>query len=604
MAKRRSLFFGLRLLARLGPRLLAHKGIFALVVLLAPLSALTNMLLPTTIRHAIDEGMQAGNSEALTFFVIFFAVLFVCDFTVRSFQRYYTAILVQRTVRNLRRDLAAHLIALPASFHDRQLSGVLVTRSTSDFDALNESLGQGVFGIVADMIALVGSLLALYIISGPLIFIALVFLPVVGIIVGIFARALQKATHLARAKLAILNGFTQECIAACATIHTLSAEDAAEKRFMQASNEYRDAQMKNVILDAVLYSVIEGLSAIALGVLLYFALSGIIPDVSAGILIASVACLQQIFEPLKEFSNRIALLQGVFTSLERVFGLLDTKIKSGGEAVPAPSRGGIECRNLSFSYAMPGETGREILRDLSFTVSPGESIALVGSTGSGKTTLVRLLCGEYDTYSGALRIDGQELSGLDARLHRAALGIVPQDPEIFAGTIAFNISLGREGITAASIEEAARAVGADRFIRSLPNGYESLLDENGTNLSQGERQLIVFARAIVNTPAMLILDEATSSLDAESERLVQTATDALFSGRTVIVIAHRLSTVRRCDRILVIEDGRIAEEGAHHELLGAHGVYYAMLRAFVEQEKSGRRGRREPPHNENSDGED
>jgi len=581
MPERRSLFAGLRLLARLWPWLLRQKGLLIFVIVLAPLSAVTLMLLPNTIRLAIDEGMEARNASALTFYTIVFVIVFMSDFALRTLQRYYAAILVQRTVRDLRRDLSEHLICLPARFHDRQLSGVLVTRATSDFDAMSESLGHGVFGAAADLVALSGSLVALFIIGGPLALVGLLSLPIVGIIVGVFSRALQKAMLLARTKLAILNGFTQECIGACTTIHTLSAEDDAERRFLFANNEYRDAQMKSVILDAVLYSVIEGLSAIALGALLYFALSGALPNISAGVLIASIACLQQIFEPLKEFSNRIALLQGVFTSIERIFGLLDTKISCGGELPPPPSGGSIVCRDLSFSYAAAGEDSREVLHGLSFTVLPGESVALVGATGSGKTTLARLLCGEYDTYSGSLAIGGRELSTVNAREHRLALGIVPQDPEIFAGSVAFNISLGREGIGDAEVQEAARAVGADRFIGRLPLGYGGLLDENGTNLSQGERQLIVFARAIANKPAMLILDEATSSLDMESERVVQAATEALFLDRTVIVIAHRLSTVRRCDRILVIDDGRIVESGAHHELLRARGAYYAMLRAFA-----------------------
>ncbi|MDR2734972.1 MAG: ABC transporter ATP-binding protein/permease [Spirochaetota bacterium] len=588
MAKRRSVFAGLRLLMRLWPWIMRRKKSFIIVVALAPFSALFLMLLPNTIRLAIDEGMQAGDASALTLYIFMFVGIFVAEFAVLSLQRYLMAVLVQRVVRDLRHDLANHLITLPAAFHDRQLSGVLVTRATSDFDALSESLGHGVFGAAADLVALAGSLAALVMISGPLVFIALAFLPVVGCLIGLFSRSLQKAMLFARAKLAVLNGFTQECVAACATIHTLAAEDDAERRFESASNAYRDAQMKSVILDSVLNSIIEGLSAIALGVLLYFAFSS--RAITPGVLIASVACLQQIFEPLREFSNRIAVLQGVFTSIERIFGLLDTRIACGGDTLPVASRGMIGARDLSFAYTAPdGGPGRGIIHALSFQARSGESVALVGATGSGKTTFARLLAAEYDSYSGSLAIDGAEVSGLNAEAHRSRLGIVPQDPEIFQGTIAFNISLGREGIDAAAVEEAACAVGADRFIARLPLGYASHLDENGVNLSQGERQLIVFARAIVNKPAMLILDEATSSLDAASERLVQTAMEALFRDRTVIVIAHRLATVRKCDRILVIEEGRIAEEGTHHELLRAHGIYYAMLRAFVDREKRSRK---------------
>lgn len=571
------------MLWRLRPWIGRHRGLFIRVLCMAPLAAGLQMALPNLVRLAIDRGMLARDPDGLALWTMLFVCAFVADFIVRSLQRFWTAVLVQKTVRDLRQDLAGHLVGLPARFHDRQISGVLVTRATSDFDALNESLGHGVFGALADIVAISGSLAALIMIAGPLALVALVFLPLVGAVTGYCARALQRAMLAARARLAELNGFTQECISALPAIRTLTAGSEAGERYRKSSIAYRDAQMKSVILDAVLYSVVEGLAAIALGALLWLATGDLASGVSAGILIASVASLQQIFEPLKEFTNRIALLQGVFTALERIFGLLDVTIPAGGATLPTTREGRIECRNLSFSYDSDPASDRLILEGIDLQVAPGQSLALVGATGSGKTTLVRLLSGEYDTYGGSLRVDGQELSGLDPAAHRLSLGIVPQDPEIFTGTIEFNIALGRPGIGREAVREAAEAVGAGRFVERLPEGYDTILDENGANLSQGQRQLLVFARAIVTRPAMLLLDEATSSLDPESERLVQSATDVLFRGRTVVVIAHRLSTVERCDTIMVLERGRIVESGTHRQLLHERGVYCAMVRSFVDR---------------------
>lgn len=575
-------FSGLGLLWRLHPWIGRQRGLFIRLLCLAPLAAGLQMALPNLVRLAIDRGMLARDSEGLLLWTSLFVGAFMADFTVRSLQRFWTAVLVQMTVRDLRQDLTAHLVSLPARFHDGQITGVLVTRATSDFDALNESLGNGVFGALADIVAIIGSLVALVMIAGPLSLVALCFLPLVGLVTGYCSRALQRAMLAARARLAELNGFTQECISALPAIRTLTAGNEAGKRYRSLSIAYRDAQMKSVVLDAILYSVIEGLAAIALGALLWLATGDLLSGVSAGILIASVSSLQQIFEPLKEFTNRIALLQGVFTALERIFSLYEVRVSNGGTKPPARRQGRIESCNLSFSYDSDQSVEKPVLEGINLKIDPGHSLALVGASGSGKTTLMRLLSAEYDTYAGSLCVDGEELSGLDPVAYRRSLGIVPQDPEIFTGTIEFNIALGRSGVEREMVREAAAAVGADRFIECLPEGYDTFLDENGASLSQGQRQLLVFARAIATRPAMLLLDEATSALDPESECLVQAATNALFGTRTVVVIAHRLSTIERCDTILVLKRGRIIESGTHHQLLQARGEYCAMAHSFVD----------------------
>jgi ATP-binding cassette subfamily B protein len=437
--------------------------------------------------------------------------------------------------------------------------------------------------LVVDIAVLVGLIIGMALLSWQLTLCTLIILPIVGGIVQWFSKALKAAMVKARVKIAALNAYTQECLYGHVTIKVLTGEKAASKTFDRYNKEYRDAQMSSVILDAMMFAVLDGIASITVGLVLWVAASklglttSLSSTMSAGIIVAFVQYIQQLFDPLKNLGNKMAMLQGAFSSIDRIFGILATEDKIPGEKKLAVMGGHVRFDHVNFRY---GEDGGAILKDVSFDLPPGESLAIVGPTGSGKSTIIKLLSKLYDSYEGHILIDGHELSPLAPEPLRRHMAIVPQDIVLFDGSIAFNISLGLTGVTLDDVKRAARQVGADAFIEKLPGGYDYHLKEGGINLSHGQRQLITFARALARRPSLVILDEATSSVDPESESIVQAAIQNLLKGRTVIVIAHRLSTIRQCDQILVLERGQVVEHGRHETLLEKGGAYHKLHTAF------------------------
>jgi ATP-binding cassette, subfamily B, multidrug efflux pump len=575
---------------RLWPFIRDQKLLLVIAVTLVPLIALLQMAGPLVIQNTVDAGISKGNHDLILHGSLLFLAVVVLSYISRSGQNLAAGVAVQRMVRHLRMRLCGHLLTLPAAFHDRNMSGALVTRATSDFDSLGESLNSGILGSVVDIVTLLGSFAGLLLLQWQLGILMLLILPFIAWLVAVFTRALKKALLQARQKVSSMNAFTQEALSGFSTIRVLGVQDAAFKRYTLLNHQYRDAQMKSVILDSLLYAVIDGVSSVVLGIIVWFALTRIggVEQLTAGVMIAVVAYLQQIFHPLKELSNKIALLQGAFTAMDRIFGLLSVSEAIKGTKKIRAIKGSIAFKNVCFSYAaataqsgdasmLPEQTDsaaqNTVLQDISFSVDSGKSLALVGATGSGKTTIIKLLLKLYDGYSGRILLDGYDLASLDGELLRRQIAVVPQDIVLFNGSIAFNIGLGAPGISRAMIEDAATQVGADAFIRELPGGYDFILREQGSNISQGQGQLLTFARALAPGPALVVLDEATSSIDPESEALIQKATDVLFRNRTVIVIAHRLSTIKGCDSILVLEEGCVVESGTHAQLMKKKGAY-------------------------------
>jgi ATP-binding cassette subfamily B protein len=420
---------------------------------------------------------------------------------------------------------------------------------------------------------LVGCIAGMFILSPKLAITAVFILPVMTWVVLWFSKKLNESMLSSRKNLAALNGFTQEALTSLNAVKLLNAEAGVTRRYGTLNNAYRDAQLENVYYDSLMFAAIDGISSITLGIVLFIAIkaTGLAEDLTAGVMVAFVQYVQQLFEPLKQLGSKMAMLQGAFTSMERIFGLLDRQDHVQGDQ-PASWNGAV---NLSFeqvTFAYQAEH-QPVLRSVSFDLPAGTSLAIVGSTGSGKSTVVKLLTKLYDGYTGQIRIDGQSIANQTPESVRSRMGVVPQDIVLFEGSVAFNIGMNRPGVTMDEIRAAAATVGADSFIRQFPGGYDFQIKEGGANLSHGQRQVLVFARALIGQPPLLILDEATSSIDPESEALIQEATAKLLKERTVIVIAHRLATIKSCTNVLVLEHGMVREYGTPATLAAAGGRF-------------------------------
>lgn len=588
--KAKSIFQDFKELRKLWPDLRQHRKLLSIAVVLIPFVSLLQMASPLILKETIDRGMIGADRNFIYQGAILFFLAVLLEYASRAGQSLTTATAVHRMIVSLRRRLINHVMDLPPAFHDRMMSGALVTRATSDFDNLSESLNQGVLTSVVDCAVLIGCLIGMFALDWQLALIALLILPLIAYLVGWFSSALKKSMLAARKRLAELNAFAQECLYGNATIKLLTAEKAAAERYHSMNIAYRNAQMESVILDAVMFAVLEGIASITIGLLLWWALAPHKDVLSAGIVVAFVQYVQQLFEPLKQLGSKMAMLQGAFTSIDRIFGILDVREAIGGGSSLSAGQPTIRMEHVSFSYkvkaekapAQPAEAKSSyILKDVSLELPAGKSMALVGATGGGKSTIIKLLTKMYEGYAGHIYFGDQELKEISPKDMRRHIAIVPQDVALFVGTIAFNVSLGRENVSPTDIEWAVRMVGADRFIRKLPGGLEFHVEEQGANLSQGERQLISFARALASRPRIVVMDEATSSVDHESEMAIQTAIEKILEGHTFIVIAHRLSTIRRCDQILVIEKGQIIERGNHQSLLDSKGAYSRLYEARV-----------------------
>lgn len=580
-AAKQSIFSDFKNLKKLWPYLKINKNIFFLTIIFVPLISLFQILTPLIMKNAIDEGIIKNDISHLITMAAVFATVVVAEYFVRVGQLMATNISVGRMIMSLRHNLVNHIMHLSANFHDKSLSGALVTRATSDFDNLSESLNQGVLQSLVDLIILASCIIGMFTLNWQLALFAVSLLPIILWIVKSFSQAIKASLMEARKHLAALNAFTQECLFGISTIKTLNAEDSALYKFQQINEKFRHSQMKSVSYDAFLYSVLDGMASIVMGFILWLVVDRFTDQTwSTGLIIAFIRYIQQMFDPLKQLGSTMAMLQGVFTAIDRIFSILETKDFIHGTTTPSITKGHIEFDHVTYSY--PGNQTK-VLNNLSFEVRAGSSLAIVGRTGSGKSTIIKILAKLYEGYEGHIKIDGHNLAEIEPFWLRKQIAIVPQDIILFAGSIRYNIALGRENVSDYSIREAIKTVGAERFINSLPNQLDFELTEQGLNLSHGQRQLIVFARALATQPSLIILDEATSVMDKETEATIQIALKNILASKTVIVIAHRLDTIKNCDAILVLDKGRKAEWGTHFELLAQKGVYFQLYHGLQDQ---------------------
>jgi ATP-binding cassette subfamily B multidrug efflux pump len=579
-----------------------------LVAIVTPLELAPPMLFQRAIDRFLVPGMRGAITTGqakhgvMLISLVFLGVL-VFDFLAQYIQIRIMQRVGQQTMYDMRSAIFAHLQRLPMTYFDHNPVGRLVTRVTTDVDALNDLFAAGVVTMINDFFLLSVMAAWLFSIDKWLALDALAVLPFILVVTYFFRTFVRDANRRIRTAIARINAFLQEYISGMSVVQLFNREKKARSEFHKRNRDNMLAWRDAILAFALFYPGVEILS-VAATALIYWAggnrvLHGAL---SLGVLTAFTMYAARFFRPIQDLSEKFNILQSAMAASERIFKLLDepVTVDSASDAMrlEAP-KGEIEFRNVWFSYSNAAEIADEdwVLRDVSFRVSPGQTVAIVGHTGAGKTTLISLLLRFYDVQRGQVLLDGVDIRKINIQDLRRLFGIVLQDPFLFTGTIESNIRLGTSGIDRATVEHAVDEIGLGDFVRSLPGGVASVVNERGSTLSVGQRQLISFARALAHNPRFLILDEATSSVDTKTEMLIREALDRLLSGRTALVIAHRLSTIQHADRILVFHKGRLREQGAHQELLALRGIYYRLYQLqYKEQElPTGHEASREPP---------
>lgn len=550
--------------------------------LLLPIAAL-ELLQPYLIKVAIDAHILLGDWPGLTPVAALFLLTLAGLYALRTLQSYLMNLTGQRVMHDLRHRLFAHTQKMDAAFFDRNPVGRLMTRILNDVEAVSEMFGSGVVAILGDLVTLAGVVVVMLAMNWKLALVTFALVPVLFAAAGYFRRQARAAYRGLRTRLARLNAFLQESLQGMTVIQLFARERQERRLFETLSADYQRAQFRSTAYDASLYAIVEAIGSAAVALLLWYG-GGQIWDglLTFGGLVAFIEYTNRFFLPIRDLGAKYAVMQAAMASSERIFGLLDLEPAMRAGDAGAPSTGqqaeghaarqsaAVELRNVWFAY----EGEEWVLGDCSFAVRSGECVALVGVTGAGKSTIARLLNRSYDTTRGRVLVRGTDVREWELTTLRRYVGLIPQDVFLFTGSVEATLRLGGDGaVTREALERAATLANARSFIESLPAGFGYELRERGANLSQGQRQLLAIARALVYNPAVLVFDEATSSVDPESEALIQDAMGRLLEGRTSLVIAHRLSTVKMANRILVLHKGQVQEEGSHAELLRRGGIY-------------------------------
>ncbi|AEI46290.1 ABC transporter related protein [Paenibacillus mucilaginosus KNP414] len=550
-----------------------------LVFLFTLLSAGLALLGPYLIGRAIDEYILPRDYAGLLRLCLLLLGVYLISGAMNWIQTYIMSGVTQATVRELRTDVFARLQLLPLRFFDSKTHGELMSRTTNDIENVSTSFNQSVTQLITSVVTIIGSLAMMLALNVWLTLVSLVTIPLVMLVTGAISKRTRGHFKEQQQRLGELNGFIEETVSGQKVVTVYNREARAAEEFRGINNRLRDASIRAQLLSGMMGPVMNVINNF--GFALVAAVGGwmVLGDFTTiGIVVAFLNYSKQFGRPVNELANQYNLIQAGVAGAERAFELLDAEDEYGmghGSTSALQEQtltGEVAFEDVSFGY----KEGEPILKHITFTAKPGETIALVGPTGAGKTTIVNLLTRFYEISGGSITIDGRPLQEFDKNILRSQLGIVLQDAYVFSDTIRENIRYGRLGATDAEVEEAAKLAGADSFIRKLPQGYDSVLSAEGSNLSHGQRQLLTIARAILADPAILVLDEATSSIDTRTEMQIQEAMNVLMQGRTSFVIAHRLSTIRSADQILVLHGGEIIERGTHEQLLEARGFYHGL----------------------------
>ncbi|MBU3914255.1 ABC transporter ATP-binding protein/permease [bacterium] len=561
-----------------------HKKLLFLAGVAIPFSTFATVFIPWLLAEIIDKYIMVGNTKGLYSMTLLLAGTVIIAYLSDSIYAFTLQKVGHHSIASMRKELFSHAFKLPRSYFDNHPLGTILSRLTSDMEAMGETIATGVFSMITDFIKMITLIILLLFLSWRLTAVLLLVFPVVYIVVSIVRGKLRYYFTTARVALADATGYLQESLNGIKTVQLNVAENKVLNQFKGKNKKFLRSQSHANIYDAILFSIIDGLTTVTVALIIWFGTGQIISNIiTIGVLIAFINAIGKIFIPIREFAQQITMIQRALAALEHISELFNVK----PEEIPKLDSKNLENQlktfndlsfdNVSFSYKGKSTLA---LKNISFSLKKGEKIALVGTTGSGKSTLLRLISKSYSTYQGSIKVNGIELSEIPAVFLNNIITMMHQDVYLFNENLAFNISLNREGISEEKIRQAAEYVHANEFIDQIPEKLDYKIIENGKNLSAGQAQLISFARAIVGKSELMLMDEATSSVDSVTEDLIQKAIKKIFNDKTVIAVAHRLSTIRNSNQILVIKEGQIVERGDHESLQKMNGHYVKLLNSM------------------------
>ncbi|GAL68894.1 ABC transporter ATP-binding protein [Jejuia pallidilutea] len=577
MTKPKEQIFDVSLFKRLFQFIKPYKLVFTILLVSVIIIAGLGIATPILLQHAIDENLTNKIAEGFLWFVLVMVGLLCLEFIFQLVFIYYSGWLGQHVVKDVRVKLFNHLLRFKMKYYDNSSVGVLITRSVTDMERIADIFGQGLFQIFKDLLTMIVVSGAMFYMNWKLSLIVFAMLPIVLYATRLFQKYMKKAFEEVRTEVSNLNSFVQERLTGMKILQLFAREAIENEKFRKINERHKKAWLKTIWYNSIFFPIAELSSSITIGLVVWYGgMSYALSDTaSQGVLFAFIMFIPKLFRPLRQIADKFNTLQMGMVAATRVFRVIDTtsQIDDNGTYEAAHFKGDITFKNVWFNYV----DDEPVLKGVSFDVKAGQTIAIVGATGAGKSTIINLLNRFYEIKSGVIAVDAIDIKDVTLASLRTQIAVVLQDVFLFADTILNNITLNNPNITEHQVIEAAKSIGVHEFISSLPGGYQYNVKERGVMLSSGQRQLISFLRAYVTNPSILVLDEATSSVDSYSEQLIQNATDKITKGRTSIVIAHRLATVKKADKILVMDNGEIVEQGTHKELLKKKNGYYKNL---------------------------